>query len=178
MYFFFFLVSLHRLLDCLSFLFTSSPYPISKRFIFFVIVEIIILLVCVFCFRDFLLISHPFLIFSSLLLSQTSFHSSFDLHNFLLTSSPSFFLKRQISFANVEVIISLIVHFEFFLFYVFFFFLILLFFNLLFSVSLSSPFISSNFISLHRYLPFNIVEIISSQKSKVININQIEQQMR
>ena len=97
MYFFFFLVSLHRLLDCLSFLFTSSPYPISKRFIFFVIVEIIILLVCVFCFRDFLLISHPFLIFSSLLLSQTSFHSSFDLHKFF-AHFITIFLFKEVDF--------------------------------------------------------------------------------
>ena len=63
---FYFLCSIHKLLYCLNFLLTSSQSPISERFVFFDIIEIINILICVFCFHNFLLISHVFLIFFSL----------------------------------------------------------------------------------------------------------------
>ena len=59
--------------------------------------------------------SHTLLISSlSLSLSQVSFHSSFGLHNFFLTSSLSFFSKMYVCFDNVEIIISLFVRCTFF----------------------------------------------------------------
>ena len=59
--------------------------------------------------------SHTLLISSlSLSLSQVSFHSSFGLHNFFLTSSLSFFSKMYVCFDNVKIIISLFVRCTFF----------------------------------------------------------------
>ena len=52
-----------------------------------------------FCFCNFLLISH-FFPSSSLSLSQVFFHNFFDLHNFFLTSSTSFFSKKYVFYTG------------------------------------------------------------------------------
>ena len=128
----------------------------SKRHFFFPL-TLLKLLFCqfvYFCFYNFLLLSHSFNLFFIFI----SFHSSFGLHNFFLTSSLSFFSKMYVSFNNVEIIISLFVRCTFFFShtrihtctcgharahvrththtYIYVQILILHFFNLLFSISL------------------------------------------
>ena len=83
---------------------------------------------CIFVFIIFYKSHFFFFLISSLSLSQVYFHSSFDLHNFFLTSSLSFFSKRYVSYTRSkdEIVRNWGTFGQVFIFFFIFFFFIII----------------------------------------------------